>query len=293
MTKELFLGTYIPIILNQFGALMTQNLAYIRNLCATALSYIGNTPQMPCAVHLRYVGKEKQDAYGQTVTEIHKNLSITACCFHDMINCIDKNISLEKNFSYNLKYNDFTTILNRDYSAHPLFKPILNIATEVQNCLRSNEPIDTTENDLKSVQNPQKTISDLLKVCTQYLNHLGGRDIQAAFQKHPKMNTKGYIWRDKYCRIYQLVRDLECESLTHEKKLYDFMKHFEESKDFFKPHRNNALVRFFEAILHILSLGLVTKIRRNDFAFWKSHGEVFSTQVKEIQLKNTDGLKKD
>lgn len=58
--------------------------------------------------------------------------------------------------------------------------------------------------------------------------------------------------------------------------------------DILNMHRDSAAIRFLKNIGHILTVGIIGKLTKHSFKFWKSNGEVFGSRALEIATKEKD-----
>lgn len=79
--------------------------------------------------------------------------------------------------------------------------------------------------------------------------------------------------------------------LVHLNKKVEVNKN-ETNKDILLKHRDSFAKRFLVAIGNLLTLGIPSKISKNSFAFWKSHGGVFVDRSRATLFNAKDTINK-
>ena len=92
-----------------------------------------------------------------------------------------------------------------------------------------------------------------------------------------------YAALDKYTIVNNMLNGLDKSNMQSGVKLAQFEKCLSENKSKLSEHRDSAAMKFFKKILHILSGGIVSKLTKDTFQYWKSHGEVFSDKAENIE----------
>lgn len=88
-----------------------------------------------------------------------------------------------------------------------------------------------------------------------------------------KKNDNAY--QPRIDKLDQLLGHLRTQK-NDAKKIKDFKEGFEhpETKQVFAAHNDTPTKRFFASIGHILTFGLVSKVTRGTFCFWKPKGQI-------------------
>ena len=73
-------------------------------------------------------------------------------------------------------------------------------------------------------------------------------------------------------------------------KIEDFRATLSKERETLEKQRDSAAKRFLKGVAHILSGGIVSKLSKGSFCFWKSHGKVFAEKVSGISSKATKGM---
>lgn len=130
-------------------------------------------------------------------------------------------------------------------------------------------------------------LKQLMKLCDDYKKHLkksvGEYDLT---QKNPSPHDA--LTYQQALRKYQLVQqmidtlmDIRFDSAQRIKNMSALLS--PANQDCLKGHRNASFgARFLEAILHIITLGIYSKVSKDSFAFWKSHGEVLCDSIESL-----------
>lgn len=96
-----------------------------------------------------------------------------------------------------------------------------------------------------------------------------------------------YAALDKYIIVNQMLDDLNKSGMASNEKLEQFQRSLSTYKDELAEHRDGAVMKFIKNVLHILSAGVASKLTKESFQFWKSHGEVFADKAEDIE--STEG----
>ncbi len=122
------------------------------------------------------------------------------------------------------------------------------------------------------------TVKQLLSLCETYIKHL---------PLNPEEKSIAY---NKLAVVNSLRNALIEEDVSGAKTNVERLKAFTrlltpENKKIISAHRDSAGIRFLAKVAHILTFGIISKLTKGTFAFWKSHGEAFSEQAEEITKK--------
>lgn len=101
--------------------------------------------------------------------------------------------------------------------------------------------------------------------------------------KLPHDNNQNLIVAlDKFRLVNTLHQTLKCDQPI-QKKLEQFERTFNkpQSQAILDTHRDSKGIRFLKAVGHILTLGIVSKIKNNTFKFWECKSKVFATAAQD------------
>lgn len=121
-----------------------------------------------------------------------------------------------------------------------------------------------------------KKVHDLKNLCDNYYKHL------------EKAEAKGGAVSNKITVVKQM-QAVFTDDGNDKDKLERFQALLtEENINTLTPQRNNSIfARFKESLMHIVTVGLVSKATKGTFTFWKSHGQAAVDQMKDIVDKTS------
>ncbi|HAU1296599.1 Dot/Icm T4SS effector VipE [Legionella pneumophila] len=126
-------------------------------------------------------------------------------------------------------------------------------------------------------------LEKLIKLCTDYKEHLKPSLTDDA---NNLVNKKHAIVTNM---LAALTDSTAPNSTTKIKNMEQILT--EENKATLQDRRDSfSGARFLESILHIISLGIYSKLTKGTFKFWKSHGEALSDNIEEVS-KQQPGMK--
>lgn len=131
----------------------------------------------------------------------------------------------------------------------------------------------------KEIENAnQLKLEQLQQLCTHYQQHLkksvGEENLvgdSLATQKHNLVDNMQTILMNQEIDPTERIEQVKT-SLT------------QENKNILKAHRDPVWMQFLSGLLHVLTGAISSKIQKDTFQFWKSHGEVL---VDELESKIT------
>lgn len=132
------------------------------------------------------------------------------------------------------------------------------------------EPEKMKQAELDQLEQSHKIkVKKLIQLCKLYKKHL-----ESSLSKSKKAIKK-------YKIVEAMHRILINSDIDDETKIENIKKILtEENKAILTSHRDSSIgEKFLEAVFHILTLGIYSKIDKGTFAFWKSHGEILVEDV--------------
>ncbi|MBN9227825.1 MULTISPECIES: hypothetical protein [Legionella] len=108
-----------------------------------------------------------------------------------------------------------------------------------------------------------------------------------SWQLHPEL----YLVLNKYKIVNQMKDALNNPSVPDEDLRIKACTNVltEKNKDTLRERRDsNKGVQFLENVLHVLSLGIYSKVTKGTFKFWQSHGEALSENIEEVSKEESN-----
>jgi hypothetical protein len=110
------------------------------------------------------------------------------------------------------------------------------------------------------------------------------------YKKH--LAESGQSAQQKIVIVNKMIAVMDDKNIFYQDKLNEITKILNESvvpgitnKAILSDHRDPIGLRILANIGHVLTLGIVSKLTKGTFAFWKAHGEVVAEEIEEA-VKN-------